>query len=83
MHVLVTGASGFIGSHLCEESLERGIMVTALSHNSRTNTEFHFRRYTKGFQLIACDIVQQKHVLENFKQLKDPVDCVFHLAGQI
>ena len=30
IRVLVTGADGFIGSHLCEALIERGAIVTAL-----------------------------------------------------
>src|SRR5689334_6406210 len=31
-HVIVTGGSGFIGSHLCEALLERGYAVTAVDN---------------------------------------------------
>ena len=32
MHVLVTGAAGFIGSHLCDLLLERGHTVVAMDN---------------------------------------------------
>ena len=31
-HVLITGGSGFVGSHLCDELLKRGVYVIAFSY---------------------------------------------------
>lgn len=53
-HILVTGGSGFIGSHLCEVLLNKGYAVTALDNlvtgreenlvNAKKNPNFHFHR---------------------------------------
>ena len=37
MNVFITGATGFIGSHLCKELVRRGHYVVALSRSGRTN----------------------------------------------
>jgi nucleoside-diphosphate-sugar epimerase len=31
-HVIITGGAGFIGSHLCETFLNKGMAVTALDN---------------------------------------------------
>src|SRR5205814_254229 len=51
-HILVTGGSGFIGSHLCELLLAKGYAVTALDSlitgleanldEAKKNPHFHF-----------------------------------------
>ena len=38
MKILITGAEGFIGSHLVEHAVERGHSVTALSHYNAFNS---------------------------------------------
>ena len=51
-HCLVTGASGFIGSHLCDRLLDLGYQVTGLDslivgnpknlESAKTNPQFSF-----------------------------------------
>ncbi|WP_296705872.1 GDP-mannose 4,6-dehydratase, partial [Algoriphagus sp.] len=54
--VLVTGAGGFIGSHLTEELVKAGATVTALVHyNSNSNTN-NLRFLPKDI-LIQLEIV--------------------------
>ncbi len=66
---LVTGASGFIGSYLCDELMKRGVIVKALLH---TNTNGNWNAsYT-------CKLGQQ---LIPEQALQD-VDVIFHLAGR-
>ena len=83
MHVLVTGATGFIGSHLCEEFVKKGLKVTGLSHMKNTK-EFmlsHRALEHKNFQIINCDIMEKKGLMDTIRKIQ-PIDCVFHLAGQ-
>ncbi len=72
--VLVTGAGGFIGSHLVEDQLARGrrvvatdIDLTGLSHLDSRN----------GLQRAEVDLRDA----EKMKTLLQGVDCVFHLAA--
>jgi len=79
--VLVTGAAGFIGSHLVEALLENNADVTAFIHyNSRNhwgNVE-HLRKY-ENFSVISGNI-------EDFLFVKNAItdkDIIFHLAALI
>ena len=66
-HAAVSGASGFIGRHLCRELQRRGIEVTALVRRAQTGPWDH----------------QVLHDLSTTAPLALPagVDSVFHLAG--
>lgn len=66
-HAVVSGASGFIGRHLCRTLQERGIRVTAVhrhSHDGPWNQE------------LLIDLGSDDEIL-----LPPGVDSVFHLAG--
>jgi len=66
---LVTGASGFIGSHLCGSLLQHGWSVRGLSRSGTA---------PDGVEAVACDLVD-KAVPE---EIVRGVDVVFHLAGK-
>src|SRR5215212_1090730 len=80
---LVTGAAGFIGSHLCEALLERGDQVLGLDaftdYYARSDKEANLRglRERPGFTLVEEDLNSA-----NLPALVDGADGVFHLAGQ-
>ncbi len=70
--VLVTGATGFIGSHLVEELLWKGYEVAALI---RTSSDLRWLRGKKG-EFIYGDLLQDGNIppLDGFSY-------IFHLAG--
>lgn len=72
--VLVTGAAGFVGSHLCEALIDDGYEVIALSHNKKRSLKSGQR-----LKIISGDI---KNFIEIFKILKKHKPSgVFHLAA--
>lgn len=81
--VLVTGAGGFIGSHLAEKLVEAGAEVTALAHynalNSWGNLELVPKGKLGGMKVVLGDISDPFFV----RQLVAGHDIVFHLAALI
>jgi dTDP-glucose 4,6-dehydratase len=75
MRVLVTGAAGFIGSHLCESLLDHGCEVVGMDNfitGSRDNLNHVRDRH--GFVLI-------EHNVTNHVGLEAPLDWVLHFAS--
>jgi NAD dependent epimerase/dehydratase len=81
--VLVTGAGGFIGSHLAEELLRRGASVRALvrynSSGSRGFLERTPAELSRRLEVRAGDICDAPFV----EELAKGQDVVFHLAALI
>jgi dTDP-glucose 4,6-dehydratase len=74
MRALVTGAAGFIGSHLCEYLLDRGHSVVGMDNlitGDVTNIE----------HLTGRDFVLVKHNVTNYIALEGPLDFIFHFAS--
>jgi dTDP-glucose 4,6-dehydratase len=72
---VVTGGAGFLGSHLCEHLLDRGVEVICLDNfltGSPGNVEHLVER--PGFRLLRCDITDYVHV-------PGAVDLVLHFAS--
>jgi nucleoside-diphosphate-sugar epimerase len=83
MIALVTGAAGFIGSHLCESLLDDGDQVMAVDcftgHYRRGCKERNLAplRARPGFTFIEADLTEVA-----IAPLLRAVDCVYHIAGQ-
>ena len=81
--VLVTGADGFIGSHLAEELVKKGADVRAFvlynSFERWGNLEFLPENLLKKIEIFTGDIIDIKCA----KHAVDSRDVVFHLAALI
>jgi nucleoside-diphosphate-sugar epimerase len=88
VHVLVTGARGFIGSHLCNALLSKNVKVTGLSYKGTPTNEGILTSSStiasnqKQFEIINCDIVRQSDLITAFEQLDHPIECILHTAGK-
>jgi len=79
--VLITGADGFIGSHLTEMLVEKGAVVRALSYYNSFNywgclEDVHC---LNEIEVVSGDIRDPHYC----KQLTKNIDVVFHLAALI
>lgn len=78
---LVTGADGFIGSHLVETLVRRGVRVRALAlYNSFNHWGWLEDLACRGSVEVVCGDVRDPHFCRRITQ---DVEVVFHLAALI
>ncbi len=85
MKALITGAAGFIGSHLCERLLADGLIVVGVDNFDdfydpqikRHNIESCLKN--KNFQLVEADI-RDSTAME--KAVGDAIEIIVHLAAR-
>ncbi len=79
--ILVTGADGFIGSHLTEMLLEKGMQVRALSQYNSFNNWGWLEDVKKSdnLEIISGD-VRDAHFC---KEITKGIDQIYHLAALI
>jgi UDP-glucose 4-epimerase len=80
LRILITGGSGFIGSHLADSYLERGDEVSIIDDLSTGSFEniAHLKSHPR-FQ-YTIDTVQNMPLLT---ELADSCDVIFHLAAAV
>jgi dTDP-glucose 4,6-dehydratase len=71
---LVTGAAGFIGSHLSEYLLDKGFTVVGMDNLVTGDVE-------NIQHLTGRDFVLVKHDVTNYIPLEGPLDFIFHFAS--
>jgi dTDP-glucose 4,6-dehydratase len=71
---LVTGAAGFIGSHLSEYLLDKGFSVIGMDNLLTGDVE-------NIQHLTGRDFVFVKHNVTNYIPLEGPLDFIFHFAS--
>jgi UDP-glucuronate 4-epimerase len=86
MKILVTGAAGFIGSHVCENYIEQGHFVVGIDNFD----DFYPKRFklfnliglkkNSRFQLYDTDIRDKIFLNSIFSSNK--IDAVIHLAAK-
>jgi len=81
--ILITGAAGFIGSHLCEAQLEEGHTVHGVDAFSD-----HYARGLKELNLMAA-LAHERFAFHELdivdgalEELVSEADCVYHLAAR-
>ena len=81
--ILITGATGFIGSHLCEELVKQGAIVKALaSYNSFEKNGWLDdipKKYLDTIEIVTGDI-RDNHFIDS---ITSKMDIIFHLAALI
>lgn len=82
MSILVTGGTGFIGSHTCVELIEKGKQVVILDNlcNSKAETVDYIEKIT-GVRPIFCrvDLLDREELKRVFDE--NDIDSVIHFAG--
>jgi dTDP-glucose 4,6-dehydratase len=71
---VVTGGAGFLGSHLSEHLLEKGLRVLCVDNLETSSLENLEHLRDDAFLFVNHDMV-------NHLELEEPVDFVFHLAA--
>jgi len=75
---MITGAAGFIGSHMTDKLLELGVNVTAVDNFSTGKIEnLNNCKKDKLFHLINEDLKNS----DNLSSLLENIDTMFHLAA--
>ena len=72
--VVITGAAGFIGSHLAETLLDRDFTVVGIDNLLTGDTANISHLQNRDFTFI-------KHDVTNYIYIEGPVDCVLHWAS--
>jgi dTDP-glucose 4,6-dehydratase len=72
--IVITGAAGFIGSHLAETLLDRGYSVIGIDNLLTGDTSNIAQLANRDFQFI-------KHDVTNYIYIEGPVDFVLHWAS--
>lgn len=82
MKILVTGGTGFIGSHTCVELLDSGydvVIIDNLSNSKREVADYIEKITNKSVTFYEGDVCDREILRKIFKENK--IDAVIHFAG--
>jgi len=83
--IIVTGAAGFIGSHVAEKLAEKGYEILAIDNLSNKNPANIEVLEKTGATLLKIDVADHKSLLESVARLVKPGDpeAVVHIAAVV
>lgn len=77
MKILITGANGFLGSHLVEKALQKGYDTTAAV---RANSDLSNLKHLKNFEKVEFDFSTEESITNSLEKV-GPQDLIIHNAG--
>lgn len=78
--VLVTGGTGFVGSHLVEALIDAGAVVTTTTLSYHPHSYFSRQQLEKKCQVIQLDICDYDSLFDLI--IRNQTQYIFHLAAQ-
>ncbi len=78
MKVLITGGTGFVGSHLCDMLINEGHEIVVLARND--NKIENVKNIIKQIQIKYIDVTNFDELGYSIESIKP--DTIFHLAGE-
>jgi len=76
-NICITGADGFIGSHLCESLLRKGANITAIDLGFKSNLKTLQSSDHGNLEFVIGDILK----MSNLKSVLSNKDIIIHLAA--
>jgi dTDP-glucose 4,6-dehydratase len=73
--VLITGAAGFLGSHLCDRFVSEGFQVIGMD-NFITGHQANLEHLSRNPNFVFIE-----HDITNFIQIEGPLDYIMHFAS--
>ena len=80
MNVLVTGADGFIGSHIAKALVEKGAQVTTIVRDVKKTSNLDVLQLRNKINIIHGDLINYNDVERTINEYD--IQFVFHIAAQ-